>query len=134
MFSEIVKVPFLPQGGPASVNAITRKLTLSEEYWSTMKHEWKIFILLHELAHLNLNSSDELEVDAYAMKWYVKLGYSPKEAVYALTKVLNLRTTEQIQRIVQQLDLAKHYDYLYNNNKKAKSHGTIRPYDRHIFS
>lgn len=73
-----------------------------------------VFMLLHENAHLVLNTDDELAVDAYAHKQYMDLGYSLKQSVYAHTKVLSFDKTEDFVRARLQLERALAYDHEHN--------------------
>lgn len=118
-FSSVEFVDELPRGGPAAVNRITGKLKLSRKYWSTMEKEQKVFVLLHELGHLVLNSGDELEVDQWALKKYMEMGYSLKSAVRALTRVLSFTSREHLVRVKQQLAMLRHFDYHFNGNPNA---------------
>ncbi|HMV91533.1 MAG TPA: hypothetical protein PJ995_21570 [Cyclobacteriaceae bacterium] len=73
-----------------------------------------VFMLLHENAHLVLNTDDELAVDAYAHRQYMDLGYSLKQSVYAHTKVLSFDKTEDFVRARLQLERALAYDHEHN--------------------
>ena len=41
------------------------------------KDDWQLFVFMHELGHIMLNSSDECAVDEYAVEWSTKLGAMP---------------------------------------------------------
>ena len=75
--------------------------------------ETRMFMLLHELGHVVLNTGDELKVDAWAFKQYNKLGYSLEKAVLALSSTLNgIDEEEHSQRIKRQFYRAKHQAFL----------------------
>lgn len=73
-----------------------------------------VFMLLHENAHLALNTSDEIAVDAYAHKQYMDLGYSLKQSVLAHTRILKFDKTEDFVRATLQLKRAQAYDHEHN--------------------
>lgn len=68
------------------------------------------FIMLHESAHLELQTDDEEAVDAHAHAEYLRRGYSLKESVFALTRILSFSKPEDIRRANKQLIRAQHYD------------------------
>lgn len=75
--------------------------------------ETRMFMLLHELGHVVLNSGDEIEVDRWAFKQYCKLGYSLEKAVKALSGTLNgVNEEEHFERIRRQFYRAKHRAFL----------------------
>ena len=49
----------------------------------------RVFILCHERSHYELNTSDEVDCDLNALKWYLALGFSQKEALHACTRVFS---------------------------------------------
>lgn len=68
------------------------------------------FIMLHENAHLELQTDNEEAVDAHAHAEYLRRGYSLKESVFALTRILSFSKPEDIRRANAQLIRAQHYD------------------------
>lgn len=105
---------------PARVNRITGELYINMSRWREIeKEEHRVFIVLHELAHVILNSSDEQEVDQLAFVMYTRLGYSLKESVRALSAVLSGNSPAHYWRVYLQLERAKMYDYTMNKNEKV---------------
>jgi len=102
---------------PASVNRATGAMYLNLELFKRIKPEHRLFIMLHEMAHVVLQSTDEKKVDEWAFNEYAKRGYSLREAVYSLTDLLKSNSREQYERKINQLERAKHYDYHFYGNK-----------------
>jgi len=102
---------------PARVNRKTRELYINKAKWPSIAPEHRVFILLHEMAHCYLDSSNEYAVDELAFQWYLELGYSLTEAVRPLSTILNTNNDSHILRTEMQLDRAKVIDYHLNNNK-----------------
>lgn len=118
----ITNITYQPNLGstPARVNRLTGELQINLALWNQIKPEHRFFILLHELGHLALQTSDEKAVDNWAFHHYAENGYSLKEGVYALSKVLNGKSPEHYWRIYLQLERAKNYDFLHYGNVSAK--------------
>lgn len=116
-------LPELPDGGPAIVNMVTRKLRLSEKHWNTLPDIIKAFIIYHEAGHLNAGRSEH-DADEWGVKQFVIHGYNPQKAIDALLEVLPWEREESqqayLRRIRALLDKAKHYDYHYNGNTSIK--------------
>jgi len=70
----------------------------------------RTFIMLHEMAHVVLQTTDEIEADAWAFNQYAKLGLPLSESVKALTRILNPRSPEHNERMYLQLQRALKYD------------------------
>lgn len=117
----ITKITYFPTlgGTPARVNRVTGEMQISLEHWKQLPPEHRFFIMLHELAHLVLQTRDEKAVDEWAFAEYAKRGYSLKQSVFALTKVLSFTNQEHYWRAYLQLERAREYDYYVNGNKKA---------------
>lgn len=101
---------------PATVNRRNGILFVSKKFWNQLKPEHRLFILLHEMAHVHLQTDNEFKVDEWAFKEYAKRGHSLKESVYALSKVLSGKNPEHYWRVYQQLERAKAYDRKHNGN------------------
>lgn len=122
-FSEIILLPSLPDGNPAIVNVKTRVLRLSQEYWNVLPHVWKVFILYHELGHINAGKSEEA-AEKWAIDKFIAHGYSPKQLIKAHTEVYPWKSISQdkIQGLLQKtrraVEIAKHMDFHHNGNTK----------------
>lgn len=103
-FTSVRYLDFFPNGNnsPAMVNRSTGELFINKSRWADIKPNHRVFILLHELAHCKLQSSDELAVDAQAHKWFVEMGYSLTESVKALTRVLHAKSNINFERAMAQ--------------------------------
>ena len=116
----ITKITVVPDLGdtPAKVNRRTGEMFLSRKHCSRLPKEQVLFIMLHEKAHAELQTTNEYEADAHAFKEYAALGYSLKASVKALTQVLNDKNLEHNYRMYYQLQRAKKYDAENNGNTK----------------
>jgi len=115
--TKIVKVPDLGIT-PARVNRRTGVMYLSVRHMKAMPKEHRLFIMLHEKAHVELQTVNEVAADEQAFKEYADLGYSLNAAVKALTRVLNDKNPEHAWRMYVQLQRAKDYDYNFYGNTK----------------
>ena len=104
---------------PARVNRDTGEMYLSRKYMRHMPQEHRLFVMLHEMAHVVLQTTDEEQADAWAFQQYADMGYSLKAGVKALTRVLNDKNPEHAWRMYLQLRRAQDYDYRVNKNLKA---------------
>jgi len=113
-------VPSIPGSTtPARCNRRTGEILINDSRWSKIEPAHRVFILLHEYAHIALNSSDEFEVDKLAHKIYLERGYPLTESVRALSKVLTGSSESHVQRVQAQLNRA--YDVDKNNTQKKES-------------
>jgi hypothetical protein len=115
----ITKVTFLENLGstPATVNKRTGELYLSRHHWRRMNPDQRFFMLMHELGHVALQTSNELEADAYAWEQYAATGRSLKNSVKALTGLLSGNSPEHITRAVLQYQRALDHDRKQNPQK-----------------
>ncbi|MBC8051880.1 MAG: hypothetical protein H7Y13_02330 [Sphingobacteriaceae bacterium] len=103
---------------PARVNRRTGVMYLSLKHMKAMPKEHRLFVMLHEQAHVELQTTDEVKADAAAFKKYADRGYSLKASVKALTRVLNGENHEHAWRMYCQLKRAEQYDIKFNGNTK----------------
>jgi hypothetical protein len=107
---------------PACCLRSTGEMWIDINKWRTFTYEQKVFIILHENAHIVLNTSDEKAVDKLAHEQYMAMGLSLTKSVHALTRVLSYSTDEHMERTVAQLKRAIVYDVLVNKNKKLENY------------
>lgn len=116
--NKINSIEFLKDFGnnnsPARVNRLTGHMQINQNRWKKIKPEHRFFILLHEKAHVVLNTSDEKKVDELAFKWYIKAGYPLTEALKALTRVLHSDSKENAERKWLQFQRCNQLDKLKN--------------------
>lgn len=120
-FSDVVLLPSLPDNNPALVNVESKLLRLSGDYWKRLPHLWKVYIIYHELGHINAGKSEEA-AEKWALKHFIAHGYSVKEAinahteVYAWDKVNSQQAQGLIAKTHRALELAKIHDFHHNGN------------------
>lgn len=109
----------------------TRYIYLNMSRCRHIKPEHLVFIILHEVGHNELDTSNETAVDAWAQAEYIKLGYPLTESVKALTQVLISNSPENLERCWNQYkrglaidnkvnkkdDFFSAYEYLLTNPK-----------------
>lgn len=105
---------------PAAVHRATGTILFNKHVWDRLSPGQRFFLLLHEAGHIHLKSSDEKLVDAWAHKEYLKRGYSLTESVLALTRLLNFKNPEHMERTRNQFERAWKFDRDVNNNPKTK--------------
>lgn len=108
------------EGSPARCTIVKPNefaiIKLAKDKCSQYNKETRTFIILHELGHAVLNSGDELAVDQWAFKQYKKTKLPLKQAVFALSKILDgVNSEEHSQRIIRQFYRAKHENFLRGN-------------------
>jgi hypothetical protein len=98
MFSRIVHNPALHHT-PASVNLLTKQLTINPLLMAKYTPQQKAFIIAHEAGHLANNSKSELAADAYALKNAGKYGLTPQQAMQAAITTLNRNSKAHQNRV-----------------------------------
>jgi hypothetical protein len=100
------------KGSIAGVDRETGIMYLNRSMIDSMRlpKDVVFFIMLHEMGHLVLQTSDEVKVDQWAHDEYLKRGYSLKQSVFALTKILRFNSQEDFIRAKAQLARAQHFD------------------------
>lgn len=114
--TNVVWVPDLPGTTPARVNHRTGVMELSIRQMKPMPVELRLFIMLHEMGHVVLQTLDEEQADAWAFQQYAEMGYSLTAAVKALTRVLNPNSPAHVHRMQLQLERALAYDREHYSN------------------
>jgi hypothetical protein len=116
----ITKITHVPDlvTTPARVNRRTGEMFISIKHMVALPVEHRLFIMLHEMAHVELQSTDEAQVDDWAFKKYADMGYSLNASVKALTQILNDQKPEHAWRMYLQLERAKDYDRKVYGNQK----------------
>lgn len=97
---DITNIKFAPDLGasPAQVNRITGEMTVSLKYWNLMPPCHRLYVMLHEKAHIKGQTKNEDEADAIAYEELKKLGKPLDCGVFALTELLNMKNPEHRRR------------------------------------
>ena len=117
--TKITKVETIEGGTPARVNRRTGEMFLNMSKLRKLPVEHRIFIMLHEMAHVALPTESEEEADAWAFKKYADMGYSLKQSVFTLTDSLRAEFPQHFMRMWLQLKRAEAYDREINGNTKV---------------
>lgn len=115
---------------PARCNKRTGEIFINDSIWYDIEPQYRLFILLHEYAHILLQSSDEKKVDAWAFDKYISMGYPLTESVKALSTVLSGNNPEHYERTFLQLQRAKAINNKYNSMENAANN--LSSYDGSI--
>ena len=88
------------EGTPARIftNMRPAVIELGPRFY-TLPIQARVFILLHEYAHLFY--ATEWKVDALALKMFLQQGFNPSQAFYALSKVLNQENPDNLDRVTK---------------------------------
>lgn len=106
----IYRVPHLDGNPtPARCNRRTGEIWINESVWRDIEPQHRLFILLHELGHIELNTSNEIAVDNFAYNHYIQMGYPLTESVKALSRVLTGKPGHT-KRLQKQINRAKKTD------------------------
>lgn len=117
--TKVVFVDRLPGTTPATVNKRTGECYIVKSRWDKMSPSARLYMLLHENAHVALQTSDEFAADARAHEDYIRTGRSPKQSVLALSKVLSDSKPGHRDRVEAQLLRAIEYDKEINSKLKS---------------
>jgi hypothetical protein len=83
---------------PAAIYRKTGVMILNPAYKGKMSKEQWFFIMLHELGHMVLQTTNEKAVDRWAFIQYAKRGHSLREAAKALTSTYPIENEDQLER------------------------------------
>jgi len=89
---------------------------ISMKHFRQMPASHRTFVMLHEMGHVVLQTTNEIEADAWAFKQYADLGLPLSESVKALTRILSPSNPDHNQRMYLQLQRALKYDREVNHN------------------
>lgn len=106
---------------PAAVNRSTGVLYIKPSVFNSFSHAQQAFIILHERAHVELDTDNEFLADEEAFRQYVKKGFPLSQSIYALSRVLTMNSPEHLQRVIAQLQRAKQFDKSVNHNAKVST-------------
>jgi hypothetical protein len=99
---------------PAIANRVTGTVFLNIPYIKKYTPAERVFIVLHEIAHIFLQTKNEFEADQWAFDQYIKMGYKLTDAVKALTHTLHDTNQEHLARAQAQFIRAKNTDNMHN--------------------
>ena len=116
----ITSISLCPDLGntPAIVNRKTGAMFINQKVWKKIPFNERMFIILHELGHIVLNTKNEFAADQFAFEQYANLGLSLKDSVDAMAQVLSYANPQHYDRTVVQLNRALAYDHKVNNQPK----------------
>lgn len=110
---------------PARCNRMTGEIIINRRKFKNIPPAHRLFILLHEYAHIELNSSDEFQVDKRAQELFLQMGYPLTESVLALSRVLNPHNPSHVARTKAILASAQKIDNF--NNQPMKTENLYEP-------
>lgn len=83
----------------ASVNTKTGIIDINEVIWKSLPPNVKFFVLLHEYAHIQYQTTSELKADEIALMLFKQNGYTEREAINTLISLLPFTTYEHFKRV-----------------------------------
>jgi hypothetical protein len=83
----------------ATVDLKTGTLYVDGRRWDALPPSTRRFVELHELAHYQAQSTDELLADKLAYADFINEGHRPGDALQALRTVLTARTPANQERL-----------------------------------
>ncbi len=87
----------IPSGSPAKIYPARRIIVIDPvTFYEVPSFNMRVFILAHELAHLTYHKEEDADLAAF--KAYYCLGYPVRDAIFALTGLLN--PTDAHRRVV----------------------------------
>lgn len=106
----------LPVVSPACYSPSRRTIFINPTTFDPMSKRAQDFILCHEAGHA-LEESEYL-ADWEGFRRFMKLGYTPKDAIEAMNESLSMTTPQQQNRLIHMIFNAACYDSVVNNNRK----------------
>ena len=93
------KTTYKPLGGPiAQVNRVTRELFIDPDKFNALRSDQhRLYVLLHEAGHIDLNTADEYLANQYAVKKFMPVGELTNEEfgrrILVLSDIQKIDTT-----------------------------------------
>jgi hypothetical protein len=94
-------------------------MILNPAYKGIMSKEQWYFIMLHEMGHMALQTTNEKAVDQWAFLQYAKRGHSLREAAKALISTFPIENEDQLERANLQVQRALHFQNTTPRPKRA---------------
>jgi hypothetical protein len=105
-----------PLTTPARVFRDSKIMEFSKPQFDKMTVPMRMFIGLHERAHIRVNTRDEHKADHYALSIYLGMGYPKSEAMYAFTKVFTPINENHEKAIMSRMDSAFNFMSGFKSN------------------
>ncbi len=107
---------------PARVNRRTGDIYINSKIWQSIPEKQRKFILLHEIGHYKLDTSNEIAADDFAFRNFAGTEkYSLKSILHAIADNLDIEHNSEHRKryniIARKL---LEFDAEHNNNKEAK--------------
>ena len=118
MFAGIKTVRLqLPVSSPACYSPSRRTIYINPRTFDRLSDRAKTFVLCHEAGHVV--TKDESLADWNGFQRFMRLGYTPKDAVEAINESLGMLHPEHQKRFLALVYRAAKYDAEVNNNAKT---------------
>lgn len=118
MFAGIKTVRLqLPVSSPACYSPSRRTIYINPRTFDRLSDRAKTFVLCHEAGHVV--TKDESLADWNGFQRFMRLGYTPKDAVEAINESLGMVHPEHQKRFLALVYRAAKYDAEVNNNIKT---------------
>ena len=107
----------LPVSSPACYSPSRRTIYINPRTFDRLSDRAKTFVLCHEAGHVV--TKDESLADWNGFQRFMRLGYTPKDAVEAINESLGMFHPEHQKRFLALVCRAAKYDAEVNNNAKT---------------
>jgi hypothetical protein len=95
---------------PCQVYPQKKLVVIDPSFWSIKNYNMRIFVLLHELAHVFY--FQEQCADAQALIWYYGAGYPLRDCFFALTRILPMPSNSyRVKDLISKLPKDLKYEF-----------------------
>ena len=95
-------------------------IEVNPKLWATLDDFQKKFILAHEKGHFDLQTSNELRADVFALNSLKSENRHFKQSIVTLQNLLNINNPKHAERIEKLLGIIELQDYFFYGNQKTK--------------
>ena len=107
----------LPVSSPACYSPSRRTIYINPPTFDSLSDRAKTFVLCHEVGHATVRDEDLADWEGFLR--FIRLGYTPKDAVEAINESLGMMHPEHQERFIALVYRAAKYDAEVNNNPKT---------------
>lgn len=107
----------LPVSSPACYSPSRRTIYINPPTFDSLSDRTKTFVLCHEVGHATVRDEDLADWEGFLR--FIRLGYTPKDAVEAINESLGMMHPEHQERFIALVYRAAKYDAEVNNNPKT---------------
>jgi hypothetical protein len=118
----VVKAHIPNNNTPARYYWESQTLVINEPVFAKLTVPQRIFVMLHETGHAELQTKNEIEADNFAIQEYVKLGLPLSSVINVTSDNLVFNKKNDYDRLHNQFSKLANFDIIQNKNYKLKNH------------